>query len=66
MTAATFSRSPAFSVFSSLVGDYYGTAFSSENYAVLYPANPWGGVATVASELVVRPGWSRRSSSGRR
>jgi len=60
ITAAAFFRSPAFSVFPSLVGDYYGTEHSSENYAALYSAKLWGGVAggTVASALVVRLGWS--------
>jgi len=57
--AASFFRSPAFSVFPSLVGDYYGRSHSSENYAVLYSSKLWGGVlgGTVTSALVVRVGW---------
>jgi len=56
---AAFFRSPAFSVGPSLVGDYYGTAHSSENYALLYSSKLLGGVGggTVASALIVRLGW---------
>ncbi|MFB6304602.1 MAG: MFS transporter, partial [Haloferacaceae archaeon] len=58
--AAAFFRSPAFSVFPSLVGDYYGAARSSENYALLYGAKVPGGVAggTAASLLIAAVGWS--------
>jgi OFA family oxalate/formate antiporter-like MFS transporter len=57
--AALF-RSPAFSVFPSLVGEYYGAARSSENYALLYTGKVWGSVfgGTVASLLVVSVGWT--------
>ena len=57
--AALF-RSPAFSVFPSLVGEYYGAARSSENYALLYTGKVWGSVfgGTVASFLVVSVGWT--------
>jgi OFA family oxalate/formate antiporter-like MFS transporter len=57
--AALF-RSPAFAVFPSLIGEYYGTARSSENYALLYTAKVWGSVfgGTVASVLVVTFGWT--------
>ena len=57
--AALF-RSPPFSVFPSLVGDYYGQANSSQNYALLYTAKIWGSIfgGTVASELVVSLGWT--------
>jgi OFA family oxalate/formate antiporter-like MFS transporter len=59
IAAASFFRSPAFSVFPSLVGDYYGTGHSSENYALLYTSKLWGGVVggTVTSALVVVIGW---------
>jgi OFA family oxalate/formate antiporter-like MFS transporter len=59
IAAASFFRSPAFSVFPSLVGDYYGTGHSSENYAALYSAKLWGGVVggTVTSALIVVLGW---------
>ncbi|PSQ18649.1 oxalate:formate antiporter [Halobacteriales archaeon QS_8_69_26] len=58
--AVAFFRSPVFAVFPSLVGDYYGEARSSENYAVLYTAKLPGGVfgGTVASGLVLTLGWS--------
>jgi len=57
--AAAFFRSPAFSIGPSLVGDYYGTAHSSENYALLYSAKLPGGVVggVVTSLLIVRFGW---------
>ena len=57
--AALF-RSPPFSVFPSLVGDYYGQANSSQNYALLYTAKIWGSIfgGTVASGLVVSLGWT--------
>jgi OFA family oxalate/formate antiporter-like MFS transporter len=57
--AAAFLRAPPYSIFPSLVGEYYGQAHSSANYAVLYSAKLWGGVAggTVASGLVVSIGW---------
>ncbi|WP_255197515.1 MFS transporter [Halorarius litoreus] len=56
---AAFLRAPPYSIFPSLVGEYYGRAHSSANYAVLYSAKLWGGVAggTVASGLVVSIGW---------
>lgn len=56
---AAFFRSPPFSIFPSLVGDYYGTAHSSENYAVLYTAKIWGGVlgGTVSSVFLAAVGW---------
>ncbi len=60
IAAAAFFRSPIFSVFPSLVGDYYGTSHSSENYALLYSAKLWGGVVggTVTSGLIVSIGWN--------
>ncbi|MFB6298951.1 MAG: OFA family MFS transporter [Halobacteriales archaeon] len=56
---AAFFRSPAFVILPSLVGEYYGTTYSSENYAVLYSAKLWGGVigGTVASSLIATLGW---------
>lgn len=41
---AAFFRSPVFAVFPGLVAEYYGTARSSENYALLYTAKVPGGV----------------------
>jgi OFA family oxalate/formate antiporter-like MFS transporter len=66
IAAASFFRSPAFAVFPSLVGDYYGTGHSSENYAALYSAKLWGGVigGTVTSALIVDFGWQATFLSG--
>ncbi len=57
--ATAFFRSPAFAVFPSLVGSYYGRARSSENYALVYSAKVPGGVlgGTVAGFLIARFGW---------
>ena len=57
--AAAFFRSPVFSVVPALVGEYYGPARSSENYALLYTAKVWGGVGggVVASGLIADVGW---------
>jgi OFA family oxalate/formate antiporter-like MFS transporter len=58
--AAALFRSPPFSVFPAMIGEYYGERFSSENYAALYTGKLFGGVfgGTVASALVVSLGWS--------
>jgi OFA family oxalate/formate antiporter-like MFS transporter len=63
---AAFFRTPMFAVFPSLVADYYGRAYSSENYAALYTAKLFGGVfaGTVASALVITIGWSASFSLG--
>ncbi|MFB6227746.1 MAG: MFS transporter [Halobacteriales archaeon] len=60
IAAAAFFRSPVFAVFPSIVGEYYGTSHSSENYAALYSAKLWGGVVggTVTSGLIVSLGWN--------
>lgn len=57
--AAALFRSPPFAIFPSLVGEYYGRARSSENYALLYTAKLWGSLfaGTVASVLVIAIGW---------
>jgi OFA family oxalate/formate antiporter-like MFS transporter len=57
---AAFFRSPVFSITPALVGDYYGQARSSQNYAVLYTAKVWGGIGggVVASALIAAIGWS--------
>jgi OFA family oxalate/formate antiporter-like MFS transporter len=61
IAVAAFFRSPTFSVFPSLIAEYYGRSFSSENYAALYTSKLFGGVlgGTAASALVVTLGWSR-------
>ena len=58
--AAALFRAPTFSIFPSLVGEYYGPAHSSENYALVYTAKIWGSIfgGTVASGLVVSLGWT--------
>jgi OFA family oxalate/formate antiporter-like MFS transporter len=57
--AAMF-RSPSFAVLPAMVGEYYGPAHSSENYAALYTAKLWGGLGggVVASLAVVTVGWN--------
>ena len=60
VAVAGFFRSPAFAIFPAVVGEFYGRAYSSENYAVLYTAKLWGSVfaGTVASVLIATIGWS--------
>jgi OFA family oxalate/formate antiporter-like MFS transporter len=41
---ATFFWSPQYTLFPSVVGDYYGRKHSSANYALLYSGKMWGGV----------------------
>jgi OFA family oxalate/formate antiporter-like MFS transporter len=64
--AAALFRAPVFAVFPNLVADYYGRAYSSENYAALYTGKLFGGVlgGTVASGLVVTIGWSTSFAIG--
>ncbi|MFB6303553.1 MAG: OFA family MFS transporter [Haloferacaceae archaeon] len=60
VVVATFFWSPQYTLFPSLVGDYYGETHSSANYALLYSGKMWGGVfgGAVAGWLVVRIGWA--------
>jgi OFA family oxalate/formate antiporter-like MFS transporter len=64
--ATVFFRSPSFAIFPSIVGEYYGRAHSSENYAALYTAKLFGGVfgGVVASALVLLIGWSASFALG--
>jgi OFA family oxalate/formate antiporter-like MFS transporter len=57
--AAMFFSSPLYVYFPSLLSDYYGSEFSSSNYAVLYTAKVGGGVVagTVAGYLAAAYGW---------
>ena len=57
---AMFFSSPLYVFFPSLLADYYGSANSSGNYAVLYTAKVGGGVfsGTVAGYLVATLGWT--------
>jgi OFA family oxalate/formate antiporter-like MFS transporter len=56
---ATFFWSPQYTLFPSVVGDYYGQEHSSANYALLYSGKMWGGVfgGGVAGWLVTQTGW---------
>ncbi len=60
IATAIFFRSPMFSVFPPLVGEYYGRPHSSTNYALLYSGKLWGGIGAgvVASLLVAAVGWN--------
>lgn len=55
-----FLRSPVFSVFPPLVGDYFGSARSSTNFALLYSGKLWAGVGggVMASSFIDTVGWS--------
>ncbi|MFB6201969.1 MAG: OFA family MFS transporter [Halorhabdus sp.] len=61
VVVATFFWSPQFTLFPSVVGDYYGEKHSSANYALLYSGKVWGGVfgGTVTGGAVVAIGWDR-------
>lgn len=56
---AVFFWSSQFSLFPSLVAEYYGTSFSSANYALVYSGKLWGGVfgGAVVGWLVASIGW---------
>jgi OFA family oxalate/formate antiporter-like MFS transporter len=56
---ATFFWSPQFALFPSLVGDYYGQANSSTNYALVYLGKVGGGVfgGVLAAWLITVVGW---------
>jgi len=57
---ATFFWSTQYTLFPSIVGDYYGQQNSSANYALLYSGKMWGGVfgGAVSGWLVTTVGWS--------
>ncbi|UPV73430.1 OFA family MFS transporter [Halorussus limi] len=56
---ATFFWSPQYTLFPSVVGDYYGQQHSSTNYALLYSGKMWGGVfgGGVTGWLVSQTSW---------
>ncbi|MFB6270231.1 MAG: OFA family MFS transporter [Halobacterium sp.] len=60
VVVATFFWSPQYTLFPSVVGDYYGERHSSANYALLYSGKMWGGVfgGTVTGAFVVSLGWN--------
>ena len=59
VVVAVFFWSSQFSLFPSLVGDYYGAKHSSVNYSLVYSGKMWGGVfgGGVVGWLVVLIGW---------
>ncbi|SNR67364.1 OFA family MFS transporter [Halorubrum vacuolatum] len=59
VAVAVFFWSSQFSLFPSLVGDYYGSRYSSANYSLVYSGKMWGGVfgGGVVGWLVVVIGW---------
>jgi OFA family oxalate/formate antiporter-like MFS transporter len=63
---ATFFWSPQYTLFPSLVSDYYGIEHSSANYALLYTGKMWGGTfgGTVTGWLVLEVGWNLTFVSG--
>jgi OFA family oxalate/formate antiporter-like MFS transporter len=66
VVVATFFWSPQYTLFPSVVGDYYGRKHSSANYALLYSGKVWGGVfgGTVTAVLVTVLGWSETFALG--
>ncbi|TYL37294.1 MFS transporter [Natronococcus pandeyae] len=59
VSVAVFFWSSQFSLFPSLVGDYYGGKHSSANYSIVYSGKMWGGVfgGGVVGWLVGVLGW---------
>jgi len=60
VVVATFFWSPQYTLFPSVVGDYYGEKHSSANYALLYSGKMWGGVfgGVVTAWLISVTSWS--------
>ena len=59
VVVTVFFWSPQYTLFPSLVGEYYGETHSSSNYALLYSGKMWGGVfgGAVAGWLVTVTDW---------
>ncbi|MFB6197752.1 MAG: OFA family MFS transporter [Halobacteriaceae archaeon] len=57
---ATFFWSPQYTLFPSIIGDYYGEKHSSANYALLYSGKMWGGIfgGSFTGVLVGSLGWT--------
>jgi OFA family oxalate/formate antiporter-like MFS transporter len=66
VAVATFFWSPQYTLFPSVVGDYYGTEHSSANYAYLYTGKMWGGLfgGAVAGFLVSTTSWTTTFTIG--
>jgi len=60
VVVATFFWSPQYTLFPSVVGEYYGSVNSSANYALLYSGKMWGGVfgGAVAGWIVAVTSWT--------
>jgi OFA family oxalate/formate antiporter-like MFS transporter len=60
VVAATFFWSPQYTLFPSLVGDYYGEKHSSANYALVYSGKVWGGVfgGAVTGWIITVTSWT--------
>lgn len=56
---AVFFWSPQYTLFPSVIGDYYGEDYSSANYALLYSGKMWGGIfgGVVTAWLVTQTNW---------
>lgn len=63
---ATFFWSPQFALFPSIVGDYYGQANSSTNYALVYLGKVGGGAfgGVLAAWLITVAGWETTFIAG--
>jgi OFA family oxalate/formate antiporter-like MFS transporter len=59
VVVTTFFWSPQYTLFPSVVGEYYGSTHSSANYALLYSGKMWGGVfgGAVAGWVVGQTDW---------
>ncbi|WP_435129454.1 OFA family MFS transporter [Halobaculum sp. D14] len=66
VVVATFFWSPQYTLFPSVVGDYYGHEHSSANYALLYSGKMWGGVfgGALVGWLVGVTSWTAAFSVG--
>ena len=60
VVAATFFWSPQYTLFPSLVGDYYGEKHSSANHALVYSGKVWGGVfgGAVTGWIITVTSWT--------
>ncbi|WP_227380362.1 OFA family MFS transporter [Haladaptatus halobius] len=66
VVVATFFWSPQYTLFPSLIADYYGETHSSANYALLYSGKMWGGVfgGAVTAWLATATSWATVFSIG--
>ncbi|WP_458189458.1 OFA family MFS transporter [Haladaptatus sp. NG-WS-4] len=66
VVVATFFWSPQYTLFPSLIADYYGERHSSANYALLYSGKMWGGVfgGAIAGWLITVTSWQTAFTVG--